>query len=205
MTASVPPPATASPYDGIDPGPRTTAWIVAALCLFNLLVEEITFMLARDGTIGLGGVAVARPIPYVALGVVLFVIGRVRARRIAASVGTIGLGLALGLYSYALPHLYASQGGGFLNAMSWVIAALVPALIVLYWGIARRDGVSWLRGVAWAVGLGFVARMMFGSLPPAMFVGNPVLTIFVENVLYTAPAVIGGVIAWRHDQPGEWA
>jgi hypothetical protein len=149
-------------------------------------------------------VALSRPLPYIALGVVLFVIGSTRGRRVAASVGTILLGLVLGLYTFALPHLASQQGAGFLSTMSWVIAAVVPALVVLYWGIARRDGTAWLAGVAWAAGYGLIAHMLFTSLPLAAF-PQPVLSILVSNVLFTAPAVIGGVIAWRRDRPSRWA
>jgi hypothetical protein len=83
----------------------------------------------------------------------------------------------------------------FFDVSGWVLAAILPAAVVLAWGLARRRGRSWLPGVAVAAGTGLSMRAIDFSDPAVTDPGLHALVL--ATTYHVVPALVGGLVAWR--------
>lgn len=101
--------------------------------------------------------------PYALLAVVLLVWGRSRRQRVAGALCALLAGVADWGIAYAFEKLVLDPD--HLTAMNfrvydWTQVLLIPTLVALAWGLARRSGRAWVLGVLVAPALAWVHHML---------------------------------------------
>jgi hypothetical protein len=100
--------------------------------------------------------------PYVLLGVVLLLWGRTRRGRRAGALCAALAGLVDWGVQEAAERLYAHGvlSTTRINLLDWTLTLVIPTLVALGWGLARRSGRGWLVGVLVAPALAWTHRML---------------------------------------------
>lgn len=101
--------------------------------------------------------------PYALLALVLLGWGRSRRQRLAGAGCALLAGLADWGIQYAFDKLVYGRGQlSQTNArvFDWTMTLLIPTLVALAWGLARRSGATWPVGVLMAPALAWVHRML---------------------------------------------
>jgi hypothetical protein len=101
--------------------------------------------------------------PYALFAVVLLVWGRSVRQRMAGALCALVAGVADWGIRYAFDKLLFARGHltpTNLRVFDWTMTLLLPTLVALAWGLARRSGRAWLAGVLVAPALAWVHHVL---------------------------------------------
>jgi hypothetical protein len=136
---------------------------------------------------------IAAALPFL---LALLVVGRSWLRRLGAvlvTVGLVALQLSRDLRTPLNEPVPDPPPFPPPSTSTVLMAMVVPALVALAWGIARRQGRWWPVGVIVAAGLGY---LVIHQRPPLVTTADANLPFAVWAGWYIAPAVVGGVVSW---------
>jgi hypothetical protein len=137
--------------------------------------------------------------PYVLLALFLAVWGLDAAHRVAGGAVAVGAGLTEWglqevLQRYVFQHDHLTQGT--LQAYDWTMTLVIPTLVALAWGLARRRGRVWVLGVA-------VAPLLAALIHQLRFHASWWQTWelrhsnwWVLRLEFLTPIVVAGIVCW---------
>ena len=136
--------------------------------------------------------------PFVLLAVVLLAWGRTPRQRLAGA----GCAVLAGLVDWGLQEvtqrLYEHDllTTSRIKVLDWTLTLLVPALVTLAWGLARRSGRAWLVGVLVAPLLAGIHRYL--QLHSADFLSWEYRhgDWWVNRLELIAPIVVACIVCW---------
>jgi hypothetical protein len=139
--------------------------VAGYLAYFRLMTQTIVPRLYAhwpDGSLGLLRFLIEVS-PYALLALVLLAWGRSGRQRVAGALCALVAGVADWGIPYAFEKLVV-EGDHLtqtsLRVFDWAMTLLLPTLVALAWGLARRSGRAWLIGVLVAPALAWVHRML---------------------------------------------
>ena len=137
---------------------------------------------------------------FVPYAVVLLLWGRTRTRRVAGAVVALATaGYLWGQYEVFLNYVWPDDGSSspWESVYFWANTLVLPALIALAWGVARRWGRIWLVGLLVAPALSAAFHELF--VHSAWWQTQTHHWLVAEQVSglpHIAPAVAAAVVCW---------
>ena len=125
--------------------------VAGYLAYFKIMIQVVPHLAGHwpDGLLGLLRFLVEVS-PFALLGLVLLSWGRNGRQRLAGALCALLAGVASWGIPYAYQKLFYERDHitqTNLRVFEWMVTLLIPTLVALAWGLARRSGRAWLLGV----------------------------------------------------------
>ena len=141
--------------------------------------------------------------PYALLAAILAIWGLDRHHRgagaacaLLAGVSSWGIQYGYQKLFYERDHITQTN----LKVFDWTLTLLIPTLLALAWGLARRTGRAWVLGVAVAPALAWVQRMLQLHSTQWRTWEFRHESWWLHRLEYVAPAIIAAVVCWLLDR-----
>jgi hypothetical protein len=137
--------------------------------------------------------------PYVLLALVLLAWGRSARQRLAGAACAVVAGLVDWGLNEGYSRLFVHQGhitANQIRAFDWSLTLVIPTLVTLAWGLARRSGYAWLLGVLVASALAWGHRMLQLHNPNFVSWEFHHGQWWVSRLEFLAPMVLACLVCW---------
>ena len=137
--------------------------------------------------------------PFALLAAILAIWGLDARHRWAGAVCALLAGVSSWGIQYGYQKLFFERGHvtqTSLRVFDWTMTLLIPTLLALAWGLARRTGRTWVLGVAVAPALAWVQRSLQLHSTQWQEWQFRHDSWWLHRLEYIAPAIVAAVVCW---------